>query len=218
MATDERLRGAERAARLGDESAEVRLVIEQVRSGKLTLKKLRERARKGDPTACAAHRVHQRAARTYTAYLADWDKADLGQPFWRLLGGTNARTQYARSVVPGDRLVGIRVQKKMLYLLGSMIVEELPDIDEYKKREGVAPLGETGCNSHVVVGESEHPYALREAPGSLVDSWHFETPKGEPRPIKYKEDGLVLRVMGMDAVYLLSDPTARAVAALLSSR
>lgn len=209
---DETLRRAARRARTGDPDDAAALLVGQLRAGTLTAKKLRQQASKGDEAARAAHRHHFAGARTYTTFRPKGhDVVSL-----ELVGGGNSRiTRVPGTVLPGDRLVPIRVDRRRLLVYGSLVVEDVLPVGKYRRRPDARSLAGHGSPSQVVVGRPECPLRERVAPRKLVEGWCFQTPKGEDRPLANQEDGEVTHYAGMDGVFLLSDATAAAIVAFL---
>jgi hypothetical protein len=213
---DDRLRRAQRRAKTGDLDDEVALLVEQLRAGALPPKKLRQRAQKGDAAARRAHRLQYAGSRTYTAYRPPrWCEEVTSLDV--IGGGWNQGTTFPGTLLPGDRLVPIRVEGKKLLLYGATIIDAIEPVGVYRRRPDARSTAGLGSPSQVVSASPEHALAKRVAPRDLVDAWCYQTPKGEDRPLKHRKDGEVLRHSGMDGVFLLSDATARAVLEFLAS-
>ena len=119
-------------------------------------------------------------------------------------------------VQPGDRLYPVTVRQRILYVLGSVRVREIVEVDELDDDRGGWParfpewdfLART-CTNEVVVGDEGTPVRRdRPVPKNVVLDWTFLNRRGE-RPLRRVDpDGRILGADGLQGIYELHPDTA----------
>lgn len=168
------------------------------------------------------------AERTGNGYAIYWTAdtvnlirkaGELGQPLQVIFGGHHISKPPLGpyGIEAGDRIYAVSVRKGACYLIASMTVDELVDVDTYLSRldlEAEQRGGHRALWDHageVAIGRDGTPFDLRRViPPEDVATIMFQPKRGAARPISHV-DGMIEQTTGLTGHYLRLTPETEAL-------
>ncbi|HEX5619359.1 MAG TPA: hypothetical protein VFX51_13125 [Solirubrobacteraceae bacterium] len=157
-------------------------------------------------------------------YWKSLPREDPGPRLTVLFGGPHqSQPSFLRAGVEvGDRLFPITAYRRRVYVLASMLVSEIVEVDSgtdpelrglLRRYAEWSFLAET-CTTEVVIGTQGTPIRRdRVVPGHVLRSWRYLNRRGE-RGLRFLEGDEMARADSFWGIYRLSDDTAAALATM----
>jgi hypothetical protein len=156
-------------------------------------------------------------------YWKSLPREDPGPRLTVLFGGPHqSQPSFLRAGVEvGDRLFPVTVYRRRVYVLASMLVSEMVevDIDDPEMRGLLRRFAEWSflaetCTTEVVIGTQGTPIRRdRVVPGHVLRSWRYLNRSGERR-LRFLEGDEMTRPDPFRGIYRLHDDTAAELAAM----